>query len=917
MPLPDWRNTRICFLVFLCTLTGMAEQRHSIDLDGRWDFRLDQHNIGLKNHWSDPHTSFHSRISVPGAWQQQGFGEPSGMLRHQYSGVAWYRKKVSVPGTWKGQSVILRIGGAHRLTRVFVNGIDFGEHNGFNAPFSFDVTRAIKPGMTNFVALRVDDPPMPVAVDPLRQKATLPTGMLNYIANWGGVYGDVTFEASDQTHIDSVLITSDTAKMLASFNVNVVANGPQPISVRVRVSGAQSVTSELTMGTTRTAEATVEVPLPNAPMWSPDSPSLLTATIQVIRNGIEIDSVEKRFGFRQLSTSGNELLLNGKPIYLRGYGDDNIEVLNGFPPASRSVCIDRMRLAKSFGFNAVRFHSMTPPECYFEAADEVGILIMAELPAAYTQYFFDQRDFLRGELRSTLLAYRNHPSLLSLAFGNEFNMQWLKTEADRKSMQESISEFYEIAKKLAPATLIMSNDGFDIRPTDMVSKFDPKPLDRPTILHEFGDYYDSLPDIESINKFTGVIRPDWLENKKRWVTSNKLQDSYSKYLKNSIRLQQIGRKFQIERARSKNWITGYDYWLLVDYPAGSGEGDAWEEGWFDYFWHPKVSPEEGRELNSAVLPMIDAGVEDRSLWNGSEKKIGVSISNYGEGPIKDKVLSWTLDSDGQSVSSGEINAVNVDLGSVSQVGNLILRAPADERPHKLELVVTLKTSQKTYNNRWSFWSFPRTQSLAAPTVPIVATAGVASLKQTYPWLRSMSVEVSPNAVLVTDRLTDAVLAHVRRGGNVVWMMTEPSAVKGVPFLPASGGAVGTLIKQSGELGNFPHDDFCDLQFFNVLDGASPISLDAWPAELTPVIGAIRTKSAFLSAQKDLSRVGYIVEVNADGGKILITAPGMWKHLDSAHPDVVYLFDQLLRYTSSQRFEPKVIIPKGLLNSLQH
>jgi hypothetical protein len=894
----------------------MAEQRHSIDLNGTWEFRLDQHNKGLRDHWSNPHTSFPSSITVPGAWQQQGFGKPSAMLRHQYSGVAWYRKAVSVPETWKGQSVILRIGGAHRLTRVFVNGIDFGEHNGFNAPFSFDVTRAIKSGKSNLVDLRIDDPAMPVAVDPLRQKATLPTGMLNYIANWGGVYGDVTLEARDHTHIDSVLISSDTAKRIASFDVSVVSNKPRRISVRVSIPGTQPVTSELTIGTTRTAEATVEVPLPNAPMWSPESPSLLTATIQVIRNGTEVDSIKKRFGFRQISTRGNVLLLNGKPIYLRGYGDDNIEVLNGFPPASNSVCIDRMKLAKSFGFNAVRFHSMTPPECYFEAADEVGILIMAELPAAYTQFFFGQRDFLRGELRSTLLAYRNHPSLLSLAFGNEFNMRWLKTDADRKSMQESLREFYEIAKKLAPATLIMSNDGFDIRPTDMVSKFDPKPLDRPTILHEFGDYYDSLPDIGSINKFTGVIRPVWLENKKRWVTSNMLQDSYSKYLKNSIRLQQIGRKFQIERARSKNWITGYDYWLLVDFPAGSGEGDAWEEGWFDYFWHPKVSPEEGRELNSAVLPMIDAGVEDRSLWNDSEKKIGVSISNYGDGPIRDNVLAWTLDSDEQPIRSGAINAVNVDLGSVSQVGNLVLRAPADERPHKLELVVTLKTSQKTYSNRWSFWSFPKMQSLAAPAVPIIATAGVASKNLSYPWLHSMSAEVSPNAVVVTDRLTDAVRAHLRHGGKVVWMMTEAASVKGLPFLPASGGAVGTLIKQNGELGNFPNDGFCDLQFFNVLDGASPISLDAWPAELTPVISGIRTKSAFLSTQKDLSRVGYLVEVNADGGKMLITAPGMWKHLDSAHPDVVYLFDQLLRYTSSQKFEPKLTIPTELLNSLQ-
>jgi len=66
---------------------------------------------------------------------------------------------------------------------------------------------------------------------------------------------------------------------------------------------------------------------------------------------------------------------------------------------------------------------MTPPECSFDTADEAGTLIMAELPAAYSQYFFTHRDFLRGALERTLMAYRNHPSLLSLAFGNEFNLR--------------------------------------------------------------------------------------------------------------------------------------------------------------------------------------------------------------------------------------------------------------------------------------------------------------------------------------------------------------------------------------------------------------------------------------------------------------------------------------------------------------
>lgn len=905
----------MCLLVFLCTVAGKAEQRRSIDLDGKWDFRLDPKNIGLGEHWFDSNAPLDQSINVPGAWQQD-FGEASGMLRHQYSGVAWYRRRIDVPPEWGRQVVTLRIGGAHRLIRVFVNGIDFGEHNGFNSPFSFDVTRAIKPGTANVVALRIDNPPVPAVVDPTKQKATLPSGMLNYIANWGGIYGDVALEAFDPTHISSILISSDTAKKIASFYVSVAANEPRSVSVRVTVPGAQPVTSELEVDATKSVETTVQVSLPSASMWSPDNPSLLTAAIQVLRDGKEIDHIEKRFGFRQVSTHGNVLLLNGKPIYLRGYGDDNIEVLNGFPPASRDVCVERMKLAKSFGFNAVRFHSMTPPECYFDAADEVGILIMAELPAAYTQFFFGQRDFLLSELRSTLLAYRNHPSLLSLAFGNEFNLEWLKTDAERQSMKQSVNEFYNIAKQIAPATLIMSNDGFDIRPTDMVSKFDPKSLDRPTVLHEFGDYYDSLPDIESIDKFAGVIRPGWLENKKQWVTSNKLLDLYPDYLKNSIKLQQIGRKFQIERARAKNWVTGYDYWLLVDFPAGSGEGDAWEEGWLDYFWHPKVSPEEGRELNSSVLLMIDAKLENRAFWNDGEKTIGVTISNYGDSSIENGVLSWTWNADGRRIDSGEISSVNIGLGSVSHAGDLVVHTPADKKPHKLELSVSIQTQAKTYSNRWSFWSFPKNHLLNAPPVPMIATFDLALLHRSYPWLQNIQDKSSQETVLLTDNLTEAVRAHLRRGGRVIWILPQRPFAKGVPFLPASGGAVGTLIQQSGELGDFPNDGFCDLQFYNLLDGISPISLDAWPTELTPTIGAIRTKSEFLSAQKDLSRIGYIVQVSAGGGKLLITAPGMWKHYDETHPEVVYLFDQLLRFASSDRFAPKLTVPESLLDNLQ-
>jgi hypothetical protein len=128
--------------------------------------------------------------------------------------------------------------------------------------------------------------------------------------------------------------------------------------------------------------------------------------------------------------------------------------------------------------------------------------------------------------------------------------------------------------------------------------------------------------------------------------------------------------------------------------------------------------------------------------------------------------------------------------------------------------------------------------------------------------------------------------------------------------------MGTLIPTSAALGDFPNDGFAGLQFYNLLDGASPFPLDTWPAELTPIMGAIRTTSGFLSKQKGLTRGAYLFEVRAGGGKLLVTSPGLWNHYDNQHPAAIYLFDRLLRYASSASFAPKITVSDALLKSLQ-
>jgi hypothetical protein len=909
----------ICLAIGALALprVAAAQTRPQIDLDGQWQFRLDPQNVGISDRWYTASDAFPDTITVPGAWQAQGFGEPSGNLRHNYTGAAWYRKSVTIPASWARRIVWLRVGGAHRSATLFVNGTEIGAHEGFSAPFSFDITNAVHFGGTNDIAFRIENPPVKLDDSPDKQEPLLPTGMLNYIGNWGGFYGGVYLESTERTWIESTRISSDVAKRALTVAVQLrsAATKGNPVTVRVSANGVSQSSKPVELTASQPLETTLQLNLANAPLWSPEHPDLITASIEILQDGKTVDRKEERFGFRTIETRGNRLLLNGQPIYLRAYGDDNVEVLTGFPPASRAVYVQRLSLAKSYGFNAVRYHSMVPPRELFDAADEVGMLIMAELPAVYTQYFFAHQDYLHNELQSVLLAYRNHPSLLSLAFGNEFNLHWLKSDEDRRIFTDAIARFYTFAKQLAPSTLILSNDGFDLRPTDMVSIQGSAPPDRPTVRHEFGQYYCSLPDIGLIDKFTGVMVPDWLKAKQSWVMKNSLQDVYSEYLHNSQRLQQLGRKYQIERVRKNKDVSGYDYWLILDYPGGTGEGDSWEEGWFDYFWKPKgITPEQGREINAPVLLLIGNGVDDRTMWTDAPKHVAVSVSNFGPGAIENGTLSWSLRNGGNEIGSGSLNGISVTAADVAGIGEIVLDASSLQAAAKLELVLTLHAGQARYQNRWNFWAYP-------PIHGDPAAAGVVSnikwdgLRRVYPWIGTETSGLKPSELLITDRLDATATEHLHRGGRVWLLLRENPSQRGASFFPASGGALGTVVRDHPALSGSPHDDFCDLQFYNLLQGAHPLPIDNWPASLTPIVGGIRTTSEFLSKAKELSRVSYAVEANAGGGKLLVTTLRLRENFDAAFPAALTLFDGFLHYAAGPDFQPSLDLPEKNLRRL--
>ena len=254
------------------------------------------------------------------------------------------------------------------------------------------------------------------------------------------------------------------------------------------------------------------------------------------------------------------------------------------------------------------------------------------------------------------------------------------------------------------------------------------------------------------------------------------------------------------------------------------------------------------------------------------------------------------------------------MGKVETVAHIVLDGLPPDIAQRLELVVGLDGA---HTNSWSYWSFPRNGLLQQNASPVYSTVKWAGINRLYPFVQQGPPPPGGNALLVTPVLDATALEHLRAGGRV-WLMAERGGTEArsdVAFFPASGGALGTLVRDHPALQGFPHEGFGDLQFFNLMDGAVPLPLDKWPAGFQPIIGGIRTTASFLSKSKDLSRVGYLFEAKVGAGRLLVTSLRFRDHFDEAYPEAIYLFDRLLRYTTGPAFAPTVEAGQDELEAL--
>ena len=444
--------------------------RPILSLDGNWEFRMDPKDEGVAGKWFDAGVAYPDKIQVPGNWQAQGFGEPSGIAKHNYQGKAWYRREIAVPEDWQGERVWLRFEGVCNWGDVYLDGVKVGRVDSFVAPYEFDVTERVTPGRSHRLDVMVDSKPQPGAGY---------AGMMQFLIPAGGITSHVQLEARPVLRLDRVSLGTEAGLQGVFATVRAVREDPAAAwsgRSRLRVlnpDGSTAAEGEAALtfaaGARESAAVDVRAAFPALRPWSPDDPHLYQVAVELLDQEAVIDGLGLRTGFRTLvtDTSAGNFLLNGKVVFLSGVGYDSLEPIHGTPPPDKATYVERLRHLKNYGFNYVRFLAHTPLREFFEAADEVGILVESE-----GEYYAGQQPMVPGaapllaaQVPRLIRAFENHPSWFAFSC---FNEAWdAHIDPPKKAYVQAAHKAF---RELKPDHYFLASDGgHDQWPTDIIT----------------------------------------------------------------------------------------------------------------------------------------------------------------------------------------------------------------------------------------------------------------------------------------------------------------------------------------------------------------------------------------------------------------------------------------------------------------
>ena len=889
-------NSLLRGILVSCVLvsTGSAMPRETLSLDGIWKFATDPGNRGEAERWYKPAvklpamplpgyaTTANGTIRVPGIWDNQGYGIETDKVRHNFVGKGWYKRQVAIPQSWGQRRAFLIITGVSRYAKVWIDEHFLGEHIGYLSVQQYDVTQYAPPGKTVTLTIQVDSKQR-WALDAMQGASSLADNM---DIEWGGIWGHVRLEARSEAWLSDLFVQPNVPGASCSASATLNGNSELADAAKLEIfdGGGQRVAEKLLTIGPKAAVArpiNVRVAVPNANLWTPDRPTLYRAKLSLLKGDQLIDSVESRFGMRQFTIDGPFILLNGKRLMLRGYGDDHIYPEQMSMPSDKELHLRRLRTIKSYGFNHVRHHStMMPPE-YYDACDEIGMISTGEFPIIYPivlpgvgskwQQLVSPgtdpaaaHETYRREWTAAIRQLRNHPSIMCWVMGNELGQY--------DGLPKPRALFADIARQNDPQRYFIDSDGvagnvltgkvpsdplsdrdtldfFTIQfeesadPIENPGKFKtPRPL-KPIISHETSNFVTfSRPDLA--DQFQHNMKPFWLTDGKTKLEKLGLLQEANGWAEKSERFYALLHKYNLESLRKNPFLSGYHWWLFQDYWTSSN-------GLVDHYFRPKsIDKSDIAKFNNDVVLLQD-GLQ-RTYRGKTRLQLNLLVSNFSPESLQGN-LHWKVIAGDCSVAEKQkVMTTTAPQGELVDLGKIDVELPETLAPAKVRITVELAANGRRFANDWSAWLYPTVIHPAHLPVPIFAEE--VYCRQFPGWsLQPIppKVELASHAVYLTSWPCDPrIVDALKQGASVVMLDGVDQAIKSCPITfrtswwragePPwdSKNHTGTFVYDHPVTRTMAPDGWCDDGWFHLIEGSKKFELDSVSTRPDVIIRAL-------------------------------------------------------------------------------
>ena len=845
-----------------------------ISLDGSWDFTL-----GEKSHLG--------KIETPSCWETAGYSK-------FIDGPAFFKRRIPIPENWEGQNILAEFDAVSYACVFSVNGVEIGEHCGLWTPFSMDITSIIQPGNENTLELAVFKPG-----ERYPMRSTLAGFLPDVATTFGGIWQPARLRALQIGLADLQIETHlDTQHLDIKCRPVLFTNKFVPSRWEIKIYHQDREVVHHSIPFIEGDDLFVSLKIQDLILWSPNNPSLYHVEVCLFADNNRVAQVFERVGFRSLTTDGDQLILNGHPIQVRGILSWGWEPEMIAPAYSADMAKAEMRKVRELGFNLIKLCLFVPNQTYFDAADEEGMLLWQEWPMWQPDITPENCKNISSEYTEFTYLTRNHPSVVIYSLGCE-----LSDVVD----ECLLSEINYSVRSSVKDVLVCDNSGScesyggldfdfsdftDYHPYFDLHYFEPL-LDnwrrdwqvlRPWIFGEFCDS-DTFRVVDEIIHANNGLKHWWMTTDNpitEWRSESQamleVEDRLSKaqltlapeeLVKTSYAQSMVVRKYTLETLRRRRGIGGYVITGLRDTPISTS-------GIWDDLSQPKWTQEEFRKVNDDAVLSLDMNRRRRwhnggdrpdrldvyNHWAGTKVRWYVILNGIGHLPQPGSRFNWSLiNGNGLKLGSGAFLIEKaVFPGVPCDIGLIRCQLPSVDLPTELQLEVTLNADGFTLSNNWNIYVYPRLSgsppdlAIVDPTYTLDEWGDLFSHLPKVPQNES----VSNYKIIISTIWNDHLNNFVQNGGKVIFLQQGdgPLPVRRCPFWRESV----ILFPKHASWETFPQRGYAGPQFFRIASDRAFVSQEIMLSlngafEINPIMRRLDAREFHISDYLFEAKIG--------------------------------------------------------------